>query len=205
MIGMRFIYMFLPASLKKYSSSMMRTHTHPQLFLNNSTNIMRCFSSSQLSLQYSFIKKDEIQQLLNDQIPDQDFVLIDVRENQEFTSVDLPAIHNSAHNIPINDLGPALLTMDAKQFKHVYGFDKPMADAHSDLATSGYGGTSDVTSISQKRSVLDSSSSSAANKKKIIVYCKLGGRAEKAAQLLDDLGFKNVFCYKGSANEWWSK
>ena len=130
--------------------------------------------------------------------------MIDVRENEEFTSADLPAIHTSAHNIPLNDLGPALLTMDAKQFKYVYGFDKPMVDAHSELATSGYGASRNVSE--KPKSVLSGSdSNSALSSKKIIVYCKMGGRAEKAAQLLNDLGFENVFCYKGSASEWWNK
>nr|CAG4713704.1 unnamed protein product [Naegleria fowleri] len=180
------------------------------LLSNNNNNnhynstVIRCFSSSQFSLRYSFINKEDIQQLLKDKVPDQDFVLIDVRENEEFTSADLPAIHTSAHNIPLNDLGPALLTMDAKQFKYVYGFDKPMVDAHSELATSGYGASRNVSE--KPKSVLSGSdSNSALSSKKIIVYCKMGGRAEKAAQLLNDLGFENVFCYKGSASEWWNK
>jgi len=40
---------------------------------------------------------------------------------------------------------------------------------------------------------------------KIIVYCKLGGRATTAATVLSEMGFQNVYCYKGSASEWWSK
>ena len=38
----------------------------------------------------------------------------------------------------------------------------------------------------------------------IVCYCKLGGRAQKAADALVELGFTNVYCYKGSASEWHS-
>ncbi|KAF0974221.1 hypothetical protein FDP41_006831 [Naegleria fowleri] len=39
----------------------------------------------------------------------------------------------------------------------------------------------------------------------IIIYCRSGARAQKAAQEMIDLGYENVYVYKGSANEWWGK
>lgn len=37
---------------------------------------------------------------------------------------------------------------------------------------------------------------------KILVYCAVGGRSAKAASLLNDLGFKEVYDLKGGYNGW---
>ena len=85
------------------------------------------------------------------------------------------------------------------------GFDKPAVHEHSTLSTSGYGNVSTAfTSSKAKQSILGGDESAEAEPK-IIVYCKLGGRATTAATVLSEMGFQNVYCYKGSASEWWSK
>ncbi|KAG2379523.1 hypothetical protein C9374_006640 [Naegleria lovaniensis] len=43
------------------------------------------------------------------------------------------------------------------------------------------------------------------HKNRIIIYCRSGARAQKAAQEMIELGYENVLVYKGSANEWWGK
>ena len=37
----------------------------------------------------------------------------------------------------------------------------------------------------------------------IICYCRGGNRAGRAVAILEQLGYKNVQLYKGSASEWW--
>lgn len=39
-------------------------------------------------------------------------------------------------------------------------------------------------------------------KSKILVYCAVGGRSAKAASLLNELGFKEVYDLKGGYNGW---
>ena len=83
------------------------------------------------------------------------------------------------------------------------GFEKPNVHSDSTLASSGYGGVSHAfISSKAKKSIFGDDETIS---KKIIVYCKLGGRAQMAAQTLSELGIENVYCYKGSASEWWSK
>ena len=36
----------------------------------------------------------------------------------------------------------------------------------------------------------------------IIVYCKSGGRSAKAAELLKNAGYQNIYNYSGSFNDW---
>lgn len=38
--------------------------------------------------------------------------------------------------------------------------------------------------------------------REIILYCNTGVRANKAAKLLADAGFNNIFIYKGGMEEW---
>ncbi|KAF0974489.1 hypothetical protein FDP41_006521 [Naegleria fowleri] len=68
------------------------------------------------------ITKQELSSLL--QTNPSHVVLLDVREPSEYTSSDLPAIHSSAHNIPINTLKEAFHLNDT-EFKNKYGFEKP--------------------------------------------------------------------------------
>ena len=98
-------------------STILKTNINPSW---NKGIQLRQFTTTNSHFQYAFITKQEIENLLKDS-PNENFYLIDVRENSEFTSNDLPPIHTSAHNIPVGDLGPAFLTLDNKQFKQAYG------------------------------------------------------------------------------------
>jgi len=36
----------------------------------------------------------------------------------------------------------------------------------------------------------------------VYIYCKMGGRSERAAALLKEMGFKSIFDYSGGYSEW---
>ena len=100
--------------------------TTPILKINSksliiNTGTIRRFNTSSINMQFSFITKQQVEQLIKEKTPVEDFILIDVREPSEFNSSELPPIHSSAYNIPVGDLGPAFLTLDNKQFKQTYG------------------------------------------------------------------------------------
>ncbi|EFC49181.1 predicted protein [Naegleria gruberi] len=111
------------------------------------------------------ITKTQVQSLLGN-LPT-DLVLLDVREHSEYTSTDLPAIHNSAINVPVATVKNVFELSD-EEFEKQVGKKKPSKNDQ------------------------------------IVTYCKLGGRAQKAADQLVELGYTNVHCFKGSASEWYS-
>ncbi len=41
--------------------------------------------------------------------------------------------------------------------------------------------------------------------KHVVLYCKSGRRAAVASEMLSGHGLKNVYCYFGSATEWWKE
>ncbi len=43
------------------------------------------------------------------------------------------------------------------------------------------------------------------NSKTYLVYCKLGGRSSKASNILNDLGFRNVYNLNGGITDWIAK
>ncbi|KAL9650839.1 hypothetical protein ABK040_001889 [Willaertia magna] len=94
---------------------------NPLIFIHQKTKIMS-YSTQQVNI----LDKQQVKEILNNKTADKDFILIDVREPAELK--DLPKINESAHNIPLNDVGPAFLTLDDKRFKSQYGFDKPSVD-----------------------------------------------------------------------------
>jgi rhodanese-related sulfurtransferase len=42
-------------------------------------------------------------------------------------------------------------------------------------------------------------------KKPIYIYCKLGGRSNKASKILEELGFVTIYDYSGGYDEWKSQ
>lgn len=42
-------------------------------------------------------------------------------------------------------------------------------------------------------------------RKPLMVYCAVGGRSERAAQILKDLGFEKIYDYAGGYYDWTSK
>ncbi|KAL9651885.1 hypothetical protein ABK040_000231 [Willaertia magna] len=96
---------------------------NPLLFSHNKQSMLFYSTKNTILSSQQIISKEQIKELLNNKIADKDFILIDVREPTELNI--LPKIDESAHNIPLNDIGPAFLTLDDKRFKSQYGFDKP--------------------------------------------------------------------------------
>ena len=41
--------------------------------------------------------------------------------------------------------------------------------------------------------------------KPVYIYCKVGGRSNKASQILKELGFKTIYDYSGGYTEWSAK
>ncbi len=41
--------------------------------------------------------------------------------------------------------------------------------------------------------------------KPIYIYCKLGGRSNKASKVLEELGFETIYDYSGGYGEWKSR
>jgi len=106
-------------SLRTFPAALKKATTGGQFIM--SSNKARFFSSTGGSLSFALINKQELETLLKEKQADKDFILIDVRQPEEFKSADLPPIDKSAHNIPVSDVGPAFQSLDNKSFKQTYG------------------------------------------------------------------------------------
>ncbi|KAF0977986.1 hypothetical protein FDP41_003308 [Naegleria fowleri] len=125
----------------------------------------------------TYISKQELKQILQNQEAGKDFVLMDVREPYEFAQEpsavepngeSFPPIHPNAINIPLMSIEHIFLYTSRDTFLKQYGFEKPPRKKAS---------------LNQYKRPL------------FILYGITNMRSEYAAEILKELGFNNVVVY----------